>query len=679
MNNTGSSNPYLGGRYRILRQLSQGGFGHTYLAEDTNRFQELCVLREFNPQVEGKLALDKAQILFEQEASLLYQLNHPQIPRFRELLREGNRLFLVQDYVEGPTYRDVLNRRKAQGERFSETEVAQLLMQLLPVLQYLHGVGIVHGDISPDNLIQRNADGRPVLIDFSGVKQVLVNVRYQLGVAQPYQSTTGEITRLGRVGYAPETQLESGQVNPADDLYALGVTALVLLTGEEPAALYDSRHQRWIWPNYAEVSPRLAEVLNRLVALDSPQRFESAGQVMAALNLASPYADSPGWSTPMPVRIQPATPPPPLSPPPPTVAVAPGPPLSSPGYYYPAPVDPTYTVPPPPRPTRPKSSSSTGCLSALAGLIGILTAAVVLWWWLDPLDWRLGSSNQTIPEENATDNPALSEAEQARKQALKERTAALGVEPAFLISLTDQIFFEQNPDLQGTQLTDRPEDAARRAEWDAIAAANLDMLEANLSTEARGKLGSYTVADRDRWQSQVNERYVSSKALYDLTNARFNQLFPGRPQQGFVETPIDQIWFGLAQDRVNALVKGDALTEIRFEPGTFSQELEGNLDPGGGHVYILNLSAGQLMRLNLQAPPGSTRLSLYVPVPSPELPHLLANAEQNTWAGELPQSGYYEIVVISQAQEPIPYRLTVGVDNVFEDILNRPAPPAKTN
>ncbi|NJL48385.1 MAG: hypothetical protein HC929_14025 [Leptolyngbyaceae cyanobacterium SM2_5_2] len=96
-------------------------------------------------------------------------------------------------------------------------------------------------------------------------------------------------------------------------------------------------------------------------------------------------------------------------------------------------------------------------------------------------------------------------------------------------------------------------------------------------------------------------------------------------------------------------------------------------------MYILNLSAGQLMRLNLQAPPGSTRLSFYVPVPTPELPHLLTNAEQNTWAGELPQSGYYEIVVVSQAQEPIPYRLTLGVDNVFEDILNRPAPPAKTN
>ena len=172
------------------------------------------MLKEFNPQVRDKIALDKAQAMFEREASILYQLNHPQIPRFRELLREGDKLFLVQDYIEGPSYHELLNRRRQYADRFSEAEVTQLLTQLLPVLQYLHSVGIVHRDISPDNLIQRNADGRPVLIDFGGVKQLVVNVRYQLGVPEPYQSPGGQVTRLGKVGYAPEEQMESGQVNP---------------------------------------------------------------------------------------------------------------------------------------------------------------------------------------------------------------------------------------------------------------------------------------------------------------------------------------------------------------------------------------------------------------------------------------------------------------------------------
>ncbi|HIK46485.1 MAG TPA: hypothetical protein IGR64_16635 [Leptolyngbyaceae cyanobacterium M65_K2018_010] len=310
----------------------------------------------------------------------------------------------------------------------------------------------------------------------------------------------------------------------------------------------------------------------------------------------------------------------------------------------------------------------------------VLGAAAGLWWWLDPLDWRRSLGGESVVSGGSQgENPAFSEAERNRKQALRDRAQSLGVDHAYLVSLTDQFFFEQNPDRQGTQLTDKPEDADRRAEWDGIAAANLDLLAANLSAEARSRLGRYNPTDRDRWQRQVNQLYVSSKALEDLTNARFNQLFPRPPQGGFVETAVDQIWYGLAQDRLNALTSGEALQEIRFEPGTFSQQLTGILAPGEGQVYILNLQAGQLMRINLQAPPESTLLSLYVPLPTPEVPYLLAQAPENTWAGELPQSGYYEIVVVSRAQEPIPYRMTVAVDNVIEDILNGPEPPAKAN
>jgi serine/threonine-protein kinase len=125
--------------------------------------------------------------------------------------------------------------------------------------------------------------------------------------------------------------------------------------------------------------------------------------------------------------------------------------------------------------------------------------------------------------------------------------------------------------------------------------------------------------------------------------------------------------------------RGENLTEITFEPGAFNQQRSGNLNPGHGQIYILNLSAEQLLRLNLQAPPGSTRLSLYVPVPTDELPYILADAEQNTWAGDLTQSGYYEVVVVSQGSTPIPYSLTVAVDNVSNDIINQPDPPAKEN
>jgi serine/threonine-protein kinase len=143
----------VGLRYRVLHELGHGGFGRTYLAEDTNRFHERCVLKEFAPQVQGTEALHKAEELFEREAGILYKLQHPQIPRFRELFQADwqgkRRLFLVQDYVEGETYQALLRSRQNQGYGFTEADVTQLLLQLLPVLDYIHACGVIHRDISP--------------------------------------------------------------------------------------------------------------------------------------------------------------------------------------------------------------------------------------------------------------------------------------------------------------------------------------------------------------------------------------------------------------------------------------------------------------------------------------------------------------------------------------------------
>src|SRR4028118_1650270 len=173
----------LGARYRVVRELGHGGFGRTYLAEDLNRFNEACVLKEFAPQVQGTYALQKAEELFSREAGVLYKLQHPQIPKFREMFRVKQQdkgfLFLVQDFVEGQTYHALLDARRRQGVRFNEAEVTQLMLQLLPVLEYIHSLGVIHRDISPDNLMLRSTDGLPVLIDFGGVKQVAATIESQ--------------------------------------------------------------------------------------------------------------------------------------------------------------------------------------------------------------------------------------------------------------------------------------------------------------------------------------------------------------------------------------------------------------------------------------------------------------------------------------------------------------------
>jgi len=240
----------LGDRYVIIRQIGQGGFGRTYLAADINRFQENCVLKEFSPQIQTPDLLQKAAELFQREASVLYKLQHSQIPRFRELLpinlQGKESLFLIQDYVDGETFNSLLTHRQQRGLKFTETEIRQLLQQILPVLEYIHSLGVIHRDISPDNLILRNSDQLPVLIDFGGVKQVAVNVAsqyYQTGSKTPSPSET----LLGKIGFAPPEQMQTGIVSAQSDLYALAATMLVLLTGKQPQELIDTYNLSWQW------------------------------------------------------------------------------------------------------------------------------------------------------------------------------------------------------------------------------------------------------------------------------------------------------------------------------------------------------------------------------------------------------------------------------------------------
>ncbi len=118
-------------RYMVLQQLGQGGFGRTYLAEDTGRFDEKVAIKEFVPTVQGTQALQKAEELFQREAITLHQLQHPQIPRFWETFRQGKRLFLVEDFIEGQTYQSLLDERLRQGQCFKEAEILQLFRELL--------------------------------------------------------------------------------------------------------------------------------------------------------------------------------------------------------------------------------------------------------------------------------------------------------------------------------------------------------------------------------------------------------------------------------------------------------------------------------------------------------------------------------------------------------------------
>ncbi|PSM51189.1 serine/threonine protein kinase [Chroococcidiopsis sp. CCALA 051] len=277
----------LQNRYRVDRVLGQGGFGRTYLAEDLGRFNELCALKELIPAQADNYTLEKSQQLFQREAAILYQIQHPQVPQFRATFEEDRRLFLVQDYVAGKTYRTLLDEYQANGQTFSEAEVFHLLKQLLPVLAHIHARGIIHRDISPDNIILRESDAKPVLIDFGVVKELAT--RFQSSNSTPAQATT-----VGKLGYAPSEQIQTGRAYPSSDLYALAVTVVVLLTGREPQELFDDLTLVWHWQRWATVMPGFAQILNRMLSYKPNDRYQNVAEVAKALQAIEPQiAQSP--------------------------------------------------------------------------------------------------------------------------------------------------------------------------------------------------------------------------------------------------------------------------------------------------------------------------------------------------------------------------------------------------
>ncbi|MFB2938050.1 SUMF1/EgtB/PvdO family nonheme iron enzyme [Aerosakkonemataceae cyanobacterium BLCC-F154] len=268
-------------RFRVIRLIAEGGFGRTYQAEDIDRLNDPCVIKQFVPQVQGTAALNKAAELFKQEAKRLYELGeHPQIPRLISYFEQGKRLYLVEEFIQGKTLLEEL-----QQSTFSEEQILQILTDLLPVLQFVHENKVIHRDIKPDNIIRRQTDGKLMLIDFGGAKQVTQTI-----LAKP---ATGIYT----LGYAAIEQM-SGHPCYGSDLYSLGATCVRLLTGCLPVPdtfgdlndpLYNSHEARWLWREYLQkkgvkVSNQLGEVLDKLLAHLPKDRYQSAAEVLQILN-----------------------------------------------------------------------------------------------------------------------------------------------------------------------------------------------------------------------------------------------------------------------------------------------------------------------------------------------------------------------------------------------------------
>lgn len=270
----------LRGRYRAIKFIGEGGFGRTYQAVDEPKLNTPCVIKQFLPLQQGSGALQKATELFKQEASMLKKLGkHPQIPNLLAFFEQERKLYLVQEFIDG---QDLLKELQQRG-KFSEAEVKQILINLLPVFQFIHERQVIHRDVKPENII-RHRNGSLVLIGFGVSKQLSSSVLTPIG------------TMTGTMGYAAPEQMR-GMVSNSSDLYSLAVTCIRLLTGCLPILkpngslgdeLFDINIMQWNWKKRVSISRDFEKVIDKMLQDFPNQCYQTAKEVLQALNSQQP-------------------------------------------------------------------------------------------------------------------------------------------------------------------------------------------------------------------------------------------------------------------------------------------------------------------------------------------------------------------------------------------------------
>ena len=227
-----------GGKYRIIEKLGQGGFGITYLAENTLLegkvaikeffFKEYCerddsTSRVTIPTSGNREIVERFKQKFIKEAKTIFRLNHPNIVHILDVFEENDTAYYVMEHIDGESLGDMVKRRSA----IPEAEALGYVKDAASALEYIHSKNINHLDIKPGNLMRRKEDGRVFVIDFGVAKQ------YDLATSQGTTTTPVGISH----GYSPAEQYRKNGVqafSPQSDVYALAATLFKLLTGNTP-------------------------------------------------------------------------------------------------------------------------------------------------------------------------------------------------------------------------------------------------------------------------------------------------------------------------------------------------------------------------------------------------------------------------------------------------------------
>jgi serine/threonine protein kinase, bacterial len=560
----------IGERYRLEQVLGQGPQGDLWRASDQLAAEAPMALRLLGPEVDGA----RARQLWGQLQGVL----HPQVPRLGAAIPSAEGLWLVREWQAGRTYRQLLEARAERQLVFGAGEVLLLLRQLLPVLAVLHSQELVHGDLSPANLLRRDSDGLPVLLDFGLV------------------AGTPAVTP----GYAPPERARAAAPEPWMDLHALGVVALVLLSGEEPARLLDPVTLAWRWPAALAAEPELQAQIRRLLCREPGERFASASQALAAFQ-ALPMPESTG---PVPradrtvALVPPAAAPPPAPPSPASPAREPEPQLE-PQVRAPQPVLPSL-APPPPAAAALRSRLDEREEAAEGGVwpvvIALVLSAVVGtalgWWWLSRGRLVLPTPDAALQLPNS-----LPPAEVDQRQQLLNRLRAMQVDRGWFLKLVDASLLAQFPERGGRLPSDSLEDAPLRKVWNELSEEWLARVE-QLPLDIRRRLGSYTNGDWERRQQSLVSQGLSSAVLRQLVSGSAQSLLPGRPGADIPPEPFRQLWFAAAEQGL-ANVQIEAIEAQPQETRVLSAQVEA----GGARLFPVRLPPGYRLVLGVNGSP----------------------------------------------------------------------------
>ena len=582
----------IGERYRLDRRLGDGSGpdGILWLATDTLAADAPVVLRQVGP--------DRDQARMREVWARLQGVLHPQVPRHGAALEEGDQLWLVRDWQQGRTYRELLEARRERQLVFGAGEVLLMLRQFLPVLAVLHGQDLVHGDLSPANLLRRDSDGLPVPLDL-GLKR-------------------GEPAPTATPGYAAAEQVRGEPSEPWMDLHALGVVALVLLSGDEPEALLDPVSLAWRWPAALEGEEPLRQQLERLVAPDPKRRFSSAAEALAAFQrLEMPESTGPVARADRTVALVPQE-----REEPPAAAAAEPEPAAAAAVQAPAPAPPV-VIPEPSlrrRHLEKEEAAEGGFWPVVVALVLSAVAGTAMgWWWL-------GRGKPVEPPPRAEEPPpaSLPPGEVNQRQQLLNRLRALQVDRPWFLSLVDASLLAQYPERKGRLPGEALEDAPLRRVWNELAQEWLVRVE-QLPPEIRSRLGSFTASDWERRRSGLVNQGLSAGVLQELVSDSARDLLGGRGGREIPAEPFRQLWYAaaemtLANMRIDAILLRPSVTQVVTAdvPAAGARLFPVQVPPG--HGLVLGLTGTPLLQMSVfsadgeqLAPRGALRVVTLAP------------------------------------------------------------------